>query len=159
MGKYPVSIFAVSILGLIMSVGCAAVKLTNRGTFEKNGYRMMVEVLPDEGFVPLDAFIHVVLEVPEDDYHRYRGCFKLRIRYGPDDESTIQQNCEKYDPDARPNEMGRIVIEYSTEHRFDVPDLYQIVVVVRPGSSDDSRTLISGSVSLAVKQRVRYGMP
>ena len=147
------------VVGCCFIASCATMGLNNRGIFERNGYRMELEVLPDEGFVPLDAFVHVVLEVPEKDYHHYRGCFQLRVRYGPDDETMVQQKCEAYDPDARGNEEGRIPIEYELEHEFYYADLYQIVVEVRPAKADDNRVLVAGSVSLAVKQRKRYVSP
>ncbi len=144
------------VAGCLAIVSCATMRLNNHGIFERNGYRMELEVLPDEGFVPLDAFVHVVLEVPEKDYHRYRGCFQLRVRYGPDDETMVQQKCEEYDPQAKADAAGRIPIEYELEHQFYYSDLYQIVVEVRPASVDDNRVLVAGSVTLAVKQRKRY---
>ena len=143
----------------LLFLGACASPAGYSEVFESHGVRMTLEALPREGYIPMDAFIRVTLEVPLEMYHRYRGCFRLEVEYSRDDQTNVSQGCEEYDPDRLPDQDRFVSLSYSLEHMFYRADSYGVVVTVYPALEKDPPPLVKGKVLLIAKERRVYGNP
>lgn len=125
--------------------------------FEKNGLRLSLEALPRDGYIPLEVFIHAVLEVHPRIYHQYKGCFALTLLFAEDDKVKIIQGCENYQSNREPGPEGTIRLEYNVDHTLFRAMTYTVVITVRPaGELEHNRSLIKGQVVIVARERRQY---